>query len=301
MGVSSLPNRISYVGDGATTAFSFPYYFTAKADLFVYLYDTLLGGVTLQALATDYTISGSVNAQGLYQTGGTVTMVVAPISTSILVIVRSPTMLQNYALLQNGQISSSALVQQLDYLTLLVQRLEDQVSRSSILSDGMGATFDPTLPTNLVLNPGSFMVVNAPGNAWAMASPLTGITWQRVDIPFTSLQTASTTDTVTAFSLPAGYILMGVAIKHSIAFAGTLITDVTLDVGISTDKTKFISAFDVLAAVSSTNFDYLIANYIADFTNATNITLRASSVGANLSALSAGYVSVYYLIQKVGV
>ena len=94
-------------------------------------YNVATGLATLAVLGTDYTISGTVNAQGLYPNGGTVNMTVAPTAATatagqVVVIFRNPAFKQNYALLQNGNISSAALVQQMDYLTLLCQRLEDQ-------------------------------------------------------------------------------------------------------------------------------------------------------------------------------
>jgi hypothetical protein len=52
MTVSSSQSRISYTGNGATTAFSFPYEFDAGSDLKVYK------NSTLQTITTHYTVSG---------------------------------------------------------------------------------------------------------------------------------------------------------------------------------------------------------------------------------------------------
>lgn len=176
MGVSSTTNRVVYAGDGVTTTFAFAYYFFAKADLVVYKYDTLLGGTTLLILNTGYTITGTANAQGLYPNGGNVVMGAAPLSTDILVIFRAPSEVQNYALLQNGNISSVALVQQMDYLTLLIQRLQDQVSRATMIPDGMGATFSNQLPETMALpaSEGATLVVNATGNGFDLGPSSSG-------------------------------------------------------------------------------------------------------------------------------
>lgn len=297
MAVSSLPNRKVYSGDGSSTSFSFPYYFFAQTDMNVLKYDTILGGVTVGVLGTDYTISGTANLQGLYQNGANVVMTVAPLTTDVLVIYRDPPRLQNYALLENGAISSTAIVQQFDYLTLLIQRLEDQISRALILPDGVGPSFSTVLPSNIALSPGMVPTVNAAGNGLVLNNQ-NPFVWQSVVVPFTSFQTAGLSKAVTLFNLLAGQILIGMTIKHSTAFTGSGISDVVANVGLAGDVTKFFDAFDVLSAPSDTNFDYLAANYIASWANSTAIQIQAVSTGANLSALAAGSVTVNYLTMN---
>lgn len=150
MGLSSTTNRATFAGDGSSTVFSFPYEFFSTADLLVYLFDTTAGASTLQTLNTNYTISGGVNLQGIYPGGGNVVMASSvPVGLQI-VVTRAPSPVQNYQLLQNGQINSAALVQQFDYMTSLIQRLTDRVSRSVQLPDGQGilnsTPFNTTLP-----------------------------------------------------------------------------------------------------------------------------------------------------------
>lgn len=152
MGVSTTTNRVTYSGDGVTLSFSFPYYFFAQADLKVKIYNELTGAVTAQVLGVDYTITGTPTTAGLYPSGGSVLKSVAPTTDEKIVIYRDGVKTQTYALLENGQISSSALVQQLDYITLILQRLQDQASRSVLLNEGLAETFDPTLPADIVLN-----------------------------------------------------------------------------------------------------------------------------------------------------
>lgn len=164
MGVSGTTNRATFSGDGSTTAFSFPYYCFAKADVKVYTYVTATGVASLKALTTDYVINTAADAQGVYGSGLTVTFNSAPASGTTVVIYRNPTQTQTYSLSQNGIISALATVQQFDYLTLLVQRLQDLSTRSVRLSDGVGATFDPTIPATVALNPGAALVVNSSGN-----------------------------------------------------------------------------------------------------------------------------------------
>lgn len=291
MGVSSTTNRLTYSGDGSTTSFSFPYYFFYQTDLLVYLYDTILGGTVLQTLNSTYTISGTPNAQGLYPSGASVVFGSAPANTSVIVIIRSPSAIQNYALLQNGAISSTAIVQQFDYLTLLIQRMQDQINRSVIVPDGVGAAFTNGLPTTLAQNPGAGLLVNNTGNGFSFGNEQI---MQSVQVPYTALRTSGSTNQVLLFSLPASSVLQFMAIKHSTAFAGTSITDVTAQLGISSNFSLFIPAFDIFQSVGDQVFDNFSSSYIGSFANTTGIYLQATSSGANLSALTQGLVNVYY-------
>lgn len=174
MSVSTTTNRVAYAGDGSTLSFSFPYYFFRTTDVLVKKYDTLLGGITTLALGVDYSVTGTPNAQGFYPSGGAVLLVVAPLATDIISVYRAPVQTQTYALLQNGNINSTALVQQMDYLTLLIQRLEDQVSRSVALPDGDGSTFSSILPEGIALNPGVAIIINNTGDGLAFGAAGSG-------------------------------------------------------------------------------------------------------------------------------
>lgn len=174
MSVTTIPNRIAYTGDGTTTTFSFPYYFALQSDLVVYYFDTVTNVITQKILGTDYTVTGAVNAQGLYSSGGSVVCVTAPAATVKVVIDRSPSFLQQYALGKFGVISSVALVQQLDFLTLYTQKLQDRLTRSTRLPDGYAGAFDPALPAGMtVANAGRTLAINDTGTGFKLGIPLT--------------------------------------------------------------------------------------------------------------------------------
>lgn len=113
-----------------------------------------------------------------------------------------------------------------------------------------------------------------------------------VTISYTSFSAGSTTSTVTARTLPSNRNLFSMTIKHSASFTGASITNVALDVGISGDPTRFITGFDVDQATAATAQDSVLTNYYpaAD----TGILVRATSTGANLSALTVGAVVLYF-------
>ncbi len=298
MGVSTTANRQVYTGDGSTTAFAFPLYFFNTTDLMVFVYDTIAGGVTTQILGTNYTVSGSANYQGIYPSGGTVTFTTyTPLSTDIVVIDRNPPEVQDFSLLDNGIIPSAALIQQFDYLTLLVQRLQDQMSRAITIPDGVGATFNAQLPSTVALQPGALVQVADSGTGFVLANNANLPGWQQVTIPYSSFSTASTAYEIPLFTLPPATLLTGVYIKHSQEFSGGTISDIYLQVGTSGNQSQFISDFDVSSTPNDQQFDGIVANYIASWINSTQIYIGAIATGGNLNTLTSGQVTVYYQTQ----
>lgn len=145
MTISSTTNRVSYTGNGVTTAFSFPYAFHSTADLVVVETVIATGVQTTKALTTHYTISGTTDAQGFYQSGGTVTAVTAPASTVTWTIYRDPAITQGAELVENDALPVKAGVESpLDRLTMIAQRLKDRLDRSLQLPEGdtSGATVE---------------------------------------------------------------------------------------------------------------------------------------------------------------
>ena len=136
MTISTTTNRVTYTGNGATVAFSFPYAFFAKADLVVIETIIATGVQTTKTLTTHYTISGSVDALGHYSSGGTVTAVTAPASTVTWTIYRDPTATQTTDLVENDPMPAESIEAALDYQTMLVQRLTDLMGRSLRQPDG---------------------------------------------------------------------------------------------------------------------------------------------------------------------
>jgi len=162
MSLSSTTSRVSYAGNGATTAFSFPYYFLSNSDLVVILRVDSTGVETTKTITTHYTVSGAgVGA------GGTVTMLAAPASGETLVIYRSPALTQGIDLGENDSLPAETLEQGLDKVTMIAQRLDDRIDRSVQLSDGFAETFDPTLPADLDQAGGLVPAINAGGTGWA--------------------------------------------------------------------------------------------------------------------------------------
>lgn len=138
MTISSTTNRVSFTGNGVTTAFSFPYYFLADGDLVVIETVILTGVQTTKTLTTHYTVAGAgVGA------GGTVTMLTAPASTVTLTIYRDPARTQTVDLVENDPLPVEDSVEApLDKLTMIAQRLSDRLDRSLQQPEGDTTAID---------------------------------------------------------------------------------------------------------------------------------------------------------------
>lgn len=164
MTVSSTTSRVSYAGNGSTTAFTAPFPFLANADLVVI---SVVGTVqTTLVLSTDYTVTGAGGVSG------TVTCTVAPAAGTTLVIYRDPTVTQLVDYTPNDPFPANTHETALDRLTMIAQRQKDLVTRSMRLSDGDVSGASTTLPTpeaNKVIgwNSGGSGLTNIDGNLFA--------------------------------------------------------------------------------------------------------------------------------------
>jgi hypothetical protein len=119
------------VGNGVTTAFSFPYHFFEEGDLQVWLEAIATGVATLQVLDTHYTITGEDDPSG-----GTVTFLSAPSDAYTVVIVRKPDLSQTVNL---TSFSASAINDALDRLYHHLQYFEWVKTRTIRLPDTAAA------------------------------------------------------------------------------------------------------------------------------------------------------------------
>jgi hypothetical protein len=144
-------------------------------------------------------------------------------------------------------------------------------------------------------------VIETVDNIQSIASQILALSssFDSVSVAYTQLQTSGTSKNVALFTLPAGYILKNIVIKHSTNFIGTSITDVYAQVGPTGNFTEFINQFDLYQSVADQSFDNSTTDYIGSWANPTIIYLNAVSTGANLSALSQGSVTVYYEIENM--
>ena len=128
MTVSSTTARVSYSGNGSTTAFTVPFYFLNQTHLRVVLRSST-GVETVQVLSSNYTVSGAGNPAG-----GTVTMGTAPASGATLVILRNAPLTQLVDYQPNDPFPAESHERALDQLTMENQQINEAVGRSIKLS-----------------------------------------------------------------------------------------------------------------------------------------------------------------------
>ena len=145
MTVSTTATRVTYTGDGSTTAFSAPFKFLASSDLVVILRVTATSADTPQALTTHYAVSGAGSSGG-----GTVTMHTPPTSAQTLIIYNDPALTQGVDYVSGDAFPAETHERALDRLTIQQQRTRDMADRTPRLvegdTDGGGAgTYDANL------------------------------------------------------------------------------------------------------------------------------------------------------------
>jgi len=111
---------------------------------------------------------------------------------------------------------------------------------------------------------------------------------------------AATTQTITLDTFNQGSVILYARIKHSVAFAGTAITAVTLSLGKSGGSTTFfLSAFNVFQTPADGTLEEAVITTGMGQLSACKLTATFTSVGGNLSAMTAGTVNIDVLVVPV--
>ncbi len=171
MSLATTTDRVTFAGNGVTTAFAFPYNFSAEADLVVISKLDSTAVETTKTLTTHYTTVGA-GVDG----GGTITYLVAPPTGTTVIIYRDRSPKQEVDIGDNGKISSASLEEQLDRLTMMIQRIRNVQARSLRLPEGFTATFDGKLPGLMIAD--GFLKATAAG---------TGVEWSTGSAPSNKL------------------------------------------------------------------------------------------------------------------
>lgn len=129
MTVSTTANRVSYTGNGATTAFSFPYPYRIAADLVVIVRTIASGAESVKATPADYTVSGVADSGTGGFSSGTITFGAAPTSAQEVHILRNVTPTQTADYTAGSGINPPTLEGGLDLLSLAAQYSLDGFDR----------------------------------------------------------------------------------------------------------------------------------------------------------------------------
>lgn len=119
--------------------------------------------------------------------------------------------------------------------------------------------------------------------------------WHVYTLTASDFSFAGNTNTGTLFNADPKEIIHGYYAKHSTAFSGGTVSGVTVSLGISTARSKYISAFDVFQTVSS-GASFLSSDFdMLSFDATTAVTWMAVASGSTLDSLSAGVLELYIL------
>jgi hypothetical protein len=177
MSVSSQNNKISYVANGVTTYFAFPYLFYLNAEIQVYLVDQTTGLAALQTQGSAYTVSG------VGTTSGGVTFISAPATGNNVIIVRLVAFTQLLNLVNNDPFQAGSINQAMDELEMQIQQLA-YITGSGASGTGLALCFpffDPpglnnVLPNN-ISRANKLLAFDTYGNAVTVSSNLNSLTW----------------------------------------------------------------------------------------------------------------------------
>lgn len=135
----------------------------------------------------------------------------------------------------------------------------------------------------------------------------------KVRVNYTALTGfAATTGDVTLWTLPKGTIVERVIAKINTTFTGGAVSDCDFTIGRSAGGAEYLASFDVDTAAimagsviaevgtqlkNATLADVAVTSNAFDAT--TTVQMRATSVGANLSALTAGQMDVWIIVKAL--
>lgn len=128
---------------------------------------------------------------------------------------------------------------------------------------------------------------------------LLGIRRFKVSKVFGDFSAASLEKNIEIFVLPIGFELSKMTVRHENAWAGTGITDVEIEVGISGEFDRYVDPFNIFQAVGNKIFSHNVLNKVEDFNITTSIKANMRSIGAFLDQLTAGTIDFYIYIERI--
>lgn len=165
MSFSTLTNRVSYTGDGATSVFAYGFPIIAQSDLLVTKRLLATGVETVLVLTTDYTVTGVGMASG-----GNVTLVAGALAATYRLVIRRVRPLSQVTDIRNqGDFYPETHEDAFDNIVMVAQQLQSQIDRCAKLVETLTSSdFDPTLPSTVSASPGKFLGIAASGLAWSL-------------------------------------------------------------------------------------------------------------------------------------
>lgn len=119
----------------------------------------------------------------------------------------------------------------------------------------------------------------------------------KVSVAFDELSESDQEEDVEIFSLPAGWKLIGILVKHETDWAGAGITSVEVEAGIAGELDRYVDAHDILQATGDTVFSDNDLGAIENWNTPTSIRANFRTGGANIDDLTDGVVDFYIFAQ----
>ena len=123
--------------------------------------------------------------------------------------------------------------------------------------------------------------------------------WFKVVVSALDFTAAAVEESIDLFQLPPGGIIEAIKAKHSEAFAGGAISAYTVEVGSASQTQKYMSAFDVFSAPTSTNHKVSSSGDEESHDAATPIKVTAKSTGGDVGDGTAGTVEIWIKASTV--
>lgn len=118
--------------------------------------------------------------------------------------------------------------------------------------------------------------------------------WVRFSVTYSDLSAAALLNDVLLMTLPIKGVPERIIVKHSASFTGGSLSAYSVSIGLTGELARFVDPFDVFQAPSDDTYaDVEIIDGAPSFGGTTGIRIAATSVGANLSAATAGALDVW--------
>lgn len=161
----------TYPGNGSTTSFNFTFPILDETHIRVRSINTSTGAITTHVLNSNLTVTGTGNTSGLTNyTSGSVDITPAPTSSQVVVIDRNMPFTQTTDYVENDRFPAQTHENALDNLTMQVQQLKDDNSRTFKVTPNK--TIDPILPTQTVAD--KYIKFNSDGDGFEAITLSTG-------------------------------------------------------------------------------------------------------------------------------
>lgn len=119
-----------------------------------------------------------------------------------------------------------------------------------------------------------------------------------IAISHTQFQTAGLTNSITVYTLPAGGVIHGVKLKHSVTFDGPAITEYWLSLGFAGETQALLIEYDVESTpVAADNFALSQVFDSRNHSAPVNVIMSARSVGNLLNTSQQGTAQLWLMVS----